>query len=658
MSDIQLIETAVKKAGRRRRWERVWRGFWFGLLAGGSVWLLATGLYRLFPIPAWIPMAGAAAGAILVLGALVWGAWHRVPLLETARWVDRRKDLKERLSTALELEQTSQNEEWKKLVVSDAARHARELDPRHLLPLRLTLAGRWALIIVCFAVGLGFVPPYRSKAFTQKEQTVANIRETGKQLAGFTRQNLQQRPPALVPTQKALEKVAEAGEKLSKASLTRSEALRDLASVTDKIAEQAKELGKTPGLKPLERAARESDGSPAAQNPEAAKAQAEALKEKLGKAADQPRALDKAKSSLEKAQQAVANLANNDSPAAKAARQQLAESLSQLSQEMKDMGVSLPDLDQAIKALERNDPGMVVRDLDKALNDLDKLREMAKALQQMQQQMARTGKDLGEQLDRGQAQAAQRTLQKMIDQLRSGDLTKEQLEKLQQEITKAIDPGSKYGKVGEHLNKASQQCQGGDKSGAAQSLAQAAQELEKLQQQLADLNALMDGLDALDRAQMAIASGKEWSQCQGNTCSACNGKGCGKCRGKGWCEGGRGGSGVGTWADETGWVSVPEQMPVDNSGITRPDMDSRGLSDRDTVVNPNLAPTKVRGQMSQGGPLPSITLKGVSIKGKSTLEYEQAATAAQSDAQSALNQDKVPRAYQEAVRSYFDDIKK
>ena len=34
MSEIQLIETALKRAERRRRWERAWRGAWQGLLAG------------------------------------------------------------------------------------------------------------------------------------------------------------------------------------------------------------------------------------------------------------------------------------------------------------------------------------------------------------------------------------------------------------------------------------------------------------------------------------------------------------------------------------------------------------------------------------------------------------------------------------------------
>ena len=97
---------------------------------------------------------------------------------------------------------------------------------------------------------------------------------------------------------------------------------------------------------------------------------------------------------------------------------------------------------------------------------------------------------------------------------------------------------------------------------------------------------------------------------------------------------------------------------MDNSGIQRPDLDPRGHTDRPDDLNPNLRPDKVKGQMSPGGSMPSITLKGVSIKGTSNVKFEEAATAAQQDAQSALNQDQVPRAYQNAVRDYFDDLKK
>jgi flavin-binding protein dodecin len=120
--------------------------------------------------------------------------------------------------------------------------------------------------------------------------------------------------------------------------------------------------------------------------------------------------------------------------------------------------------------------------------------------------------------------------------------------------------------------------------------------------------------------------------------------------------GGRGGSGVGTWADDSGLY--PNWASGENTE-NRPAMDGRGLTDRGTPqLADNLNPTKVHGQVSPGGQMPSITLKGLSIKGSSKVSYEEAASAAQNEAQSALNHDQVPRAYQGAVKDYFDDLKK
>jgi hypothetical protein len=312
-----------------------------------------------------------------------------------------------------------------------------------------------------------------------------------------------------------------------------------------------------------------------------------------------------------------------------------------------------------------------------AANDLEKLAEMAQQLESLQHHAAQQmGKDLAEQLQYGQTDAAQQTLQKMIDQLKNGQVSREQLDRILDEVAKAIDPAGEYGKVAGHLKNAVKQMQQAQspgssqgqqqqaKSGAAQSLADAAKELEKLAQQMADAQQLAETLAMLERAQQAIATGKGWGQCnKPGMCSGCQGAGCKACNGRGWNYGGNpmSASGVGTWADETGWIYYPQnvpQNPVDNSGVQRPDMDSRGLTERDNSLNENLSPTKVKGQLTPGGPMPSITLKGVSIKGQSKVQFEEAATAAQTEAQSALNQDQVPRAYRGAVRDYFDDLKK
>jgi predicted nucleic acid-binding Zn-ribbon protein len=461
----------------------------------------------------------------------------------------------------------------------------------------------------------------------------------------LTRRSLENRPPALEPTQKSMEAVSEVGDQLAKKTFTRSEALKDLANVAEKLKDQLKEMGKDPGLKKLEQAARASSGSDS-QTAAGLQKQIDSLQKQLGSPTGNPEALDKLKQELEKLQQAAKGLADKNSPGTEAERQKLSESLSALSKQMQDMGLQMPQLDDAINALAASQTDLVLKDLQAATTDLEKMRDMAKSLQQLQQQTEKLGKDLAEQLKNGQPELAQKTLQKMTEQLKAANLSPEQLQKIQKEVSTAVDPAGNYGKVADHLQKAVQKMQAGDKANAAQSLADASKELEKLMQQMGDAQSLQAELEALNQASMCVGSGQCW--------------GAGMCRQPGMGPGGKPGSGVGTWADENGgeWNGQWSDR-WDNSGVVRPDTDPRGHTDRgEGELSDALKPTKVKGQFSPGGQMPSITLKGVSIKGESKVAYEEAATAAQSDAQSALSQEKVPRAYQGAVRDYFDDLKK
>ena len=181
--------------------------------------------------------------------------------------------------------------------------------------------------------------------------------------------------------------------------------------------------------------------------------------------------------------------------------------------------------------------------------------------------------------------------------------------------------------------------------GAAQSLADASDELKRLLDQLGDAQAMMASLDALQKAQMCVGNCMGWGQCLAKIPRA--------------GQGGKPGRGVGTWSDDNGWLNFPTMVDRwDNSGIQRPDQAPRGESDRgEGELSDALVPTKVKGQISPGGPMPSITLKGVSIKGQSRVGYVEAVAKAQSEAQSALSQEQVPRAYQGAVKDYFDDLK-
>jgi len=617
---------------------------WQGLLIGAFISLALVAAYHLHPFPQYFTLLAVVAPLPCMLAGFILGGWRKPKQEEIARWVDGKEHLQERLSTALEVANEEKAGRWRDLVVADAVAHSQNLDARKLMPFSLPNATKWAVVVLALVAGLGFVPEYRSKNYLQKKKDDQVIKEVGKQLAELTRRNLEKRTPALEPTQKALESVGDLGDQLTKKAFTRSEALKDLANVSDKLKDQLKEMGKDPTLRKLEQAARASNSSDSQTAPGMQK-QMESLQKQLGSPAGNPEALDKIKKELEKLQEAAKGMADKNSGASEAEKQKLSESLSALSKQMQEMGMQLPQLDDAINAMAANQTDLVLKDLQAATTDLEKMRDMAKSLQQMQQQMEKMGKDLAEQLKNGQPEVAAQTLQKMAQQLKSSNLSKEQLEKLMKDVASAVKPADNYGKVAEKLKSAADQMQKGQNGQASQSLADASKELEKLMQQMGDAQQLMAELENLNKASQCVGTCKSW----------------GMCNKPGMGQGGKPGGGVGTWADEnSGWMYDGQWSDHwDNSGQVRKDVDAKGQSDRGPgELSDALKPTKVKGQFSPGGQMPSITLKGVSIKGTSKVEYEAAAAAAQSDAQSALSQEKVPRAYQGAVKDYFDDIKK
>jgi hypothetical protein len=643
MSEIQVIQATLERTAVRRRWQRGWRTFWHGLFAGTAFWLFVLALYKLLPLPdQTLTVTAVISAAVLPIGFLI-GFWRRPSLAETARWVDDRQHFQERISTALEVVTTSVAENWRRLVLSDAASRVRDFDPRKSLPYHLPRIARWSLLLLVLAATLGFVPEYRSKASQQKKKEAQIIKETGKQLAELTRRILERRPPVMEPTEKVLNSVKELGDQLSQARLTRAEALRDLASATERLKDQAKDLAKEPALRKLEQAARSPTGRSSTSNADLQK-QIDSMQKQLGNPNATPDALDKLQKELQQLQKAAAGLPGNDS-AGQQQKEQMSQSLSDLAKRAQELGLSLPSLDEAIKALENSQIDQFLKDLKMTEIDLEKMQAMAKALQELQQQQAQLGKDLAEQLDKGQAEAAMKTLQKMTDELKKGALTEEQLKKMLEEVDKAVKPGSQYGKVGDFLKGAVGKMQNGDKPGAAQSLADASDELKRLLDQLGDAQSLMASLDALQKAQMCVGNCMGWGQCLAKIPRA--------------GKGGRPGRGVGTWSDDNGWLTYAQMTDRwDNSGLQRPDMAPRGETDRgEGELSDALVPTKVKGKLSPGGSMPSITLKGVSIKGQSKVAYTEAVTKAQSEAQSALSQEQVPRAYQGAVKDYFDDLK-
>jgi hypothetical protein len=644
MSELELIQQTVARTVRRRRWQNAWRGLWQGLLVGTAVWLLGLALFKVLPLPDGV-LAGIGVIALLLAPAgLVFGWSRRVSMEETARWIDSQGHYQERLSTALEVANDGKAGHWRELLLADAAGHARRFDPQVSLPYRLPTASRWTLLVLVLAVGLGFVPEYRSQRHLEKKMESAIMEDAGRRLDELVRRELEQRPPSLESTRQALDAVQDLAAQLTKAKLTRTDALRELASITERLRDEARELGNNPAVRRLDQAARNSDGQ-GARSASNLQRQIESLQQQLGQQAGDPGAIDRMKNELDRLQQAAAGLPESGSPESDAARAALSQAMADLARQAAESGLSIPNLDDAIAALEAGQIDQVLRDLKVASFDLEQLAKMAQALQDLQMQLAEIGRNLAEQLEKGQGQPALASLEEMIRQLADPNLSREDLDRLLQDIQDAVAPGSEYGQVGDFLADAARQMRRGDRTQAGEALANAAEELRELMRQLGDCEGLMAALEGLQIAQMSVGNCMGWGMCRSLLA--------------GFKPGGQPGRGVGTWADDEGWMGAVENTGLwDNSGIERPDFDPRGLTDRgEGQLSDALTPTRVRGQITPGGSMPSITLRGLSVPGESRVAYEEAVAVAQTEAQSALSQEQVPRAYQGVVRDYFDDLK-
>lgn len=645
MSEIHVIETTLARTARRRRLARAWNGLWRGLLVGASLWLFVLALYKLLPIPPWAPAAAGFAALAAALAGFIHGGWRSDSLAGTAHWVDLQERLKERLSTALEVNGVSAPglEEWRALVLTDALAHAEQVDPRRLVRFTLPGASRWALLALVLVAGLGFVPEYRSESYRAAQRNRNNVREVAQRLAQEVKQ-LKEAQPAMKPvTEEGLRSVEELAAELARAQLTPHDALKQVASAMEKLRQQMNELGREPGFQKLREAA-QTAGQPGAQDASALQKQLEALQKALGGESAKPEKMAELQQKLEQLKDAARGLADKTGADAEAARQEMANTLSALAQQAQAMGLNLPDLEKALEALQAANPDLFVKDMEAATRDLERLRELAKQLQQLAAKAEKLGKDLAEQLERGQGSAAIARLEKLAEMLKSGQMSAEDLQKLMQEVSKAVDPAEPYGQTAQHLRDAAQSMSKGDQQGAAQSLAKAAKELSELMQGMGDADALADALDLLKKASLCIGSGQNWGLCQM----------------PGLGEGGRPGGGVGTWAENDGanpWTGDNTGL-WDNSGLERPDLDPRStMGQAPDQLNPALRPTKQAGQFGPGGQMQAVPFKA-SIVGRSHVQVVPGSTASQTDAESASSLDKIPRAYQAPVKGYFDGMPK
>ena len=252
MSQKQLIASKLNAAARRRQIQLGWQYMWMGLWICVCLWLVSLISYKLFPVPVdtflWVGILG----LILPLSGLIWGIAKKFAPRDIARWVDQEKDLKERLSTAVELTEADPiNPDWEALVIRDAACAVEKMDPKSLLPLRLPILCNWILLLLIACFVLGFVPERRSKIYLDQQHDAAIIDDVGANLENLTRWQVKESQPHFEPTETALDSVKDLGAEFQKGQLVRKDALAQLSDIAEKLRSEIKKFGAPlPSLKP------------------------------------------------------------------------------------------------------------------------------------------------------------------------------------------------------------------------------------------------------------------------------------------------------------------------------------------------------------------------------------------------------------------------
>jgi membrane protein implicated in regulation of membrane protease activity len=243
------ISSLLYSWSQRARLQRSLALAFFGLACGLGVALIVGLASRVFPLletSALVALA-LACSVIGVVAALAypWIRNLRTRPIQWARAFDRRFDLQERLSTALEIgagDLTVRNDTLRIVQRNDAQRSAESVDVKKLLPLRFSR--RDALVCLVFAIALILalaLPNPQQQALAEREQLRQTMEQQIQQLEQM-KQAIQQSSLSDEQKQQALQAIDEAQQVLRDPNTTPEEALaaiNDMQSSLDALVDQA-----------------------------------------------------------------------------------------------------------------------------------------------------------------------------------------------------------------------------------------------------------------------------------------------------------------------------------------------------------------------------------------------------------------------------------
>lgn len=432
------LHKTLASAARRIRALRLLRCLSLALLVGALTALVLVGLskLRLYETPAPLAM-GSLIWISLLISALI-ALLPKLPDLEVARLTERRADLKERLSSAVEFRNQGphQGEPFFGEQMQDAVRHAQDLDLKRLYPVRMPRTLPFALIATLSLFLIYYLPGLPIFWSRHHKAEMAEVHARGIEilkLAKNTQKVADQQK--LIETRKAAVEMQKLGEAMRKGKLGKKEALVAQQKLTRRMEEQQRQLADRAAPKSLEEAAKKFKKSMDQMQRELSQAQQKKKVEQPANA-KQPQkpgqkaaadtqkeseTMKQAKAAIKQMQEAMAK---QDPKQMQAAMQKMAEAMQKgklSKQEMKQMAQALQQMAQALKDTQMKASAQQMQQaaqMMQSMNGMD-----SKSMQKMAEMMKRIGEGMGK--PSGQALAAldAKALGNLLQQFKEGRMT-------------------------------------------------------------------------------------------------------------------------------------------------------------------------------------------------------------------------------------------
>lgn len=244
-----ILQLAARTLVRRERWVQRRGLVLHALFIGVCLWLALALWYRFSPMPIGrLVTFGLACLVLPILGALILSLRAGAEPLTLLIRADRALKLQERLSTAYELLNSPTWHPFRPVLVQEAARAARSLNPYRVIPTYAPRTLRWTpflllAVVLVLVVDLGLIIP--TSFITGDERPSAARQEQGQKLERLgKRLETEARRRGLERSLEAARRMQSLGLRLQNEKINEREAVARVGSLSDYVRNLEEELKK------------------------------------------------------------------------------------------------------------------------------------------------------------------------------------------------------------------------------------------------------------------------------------------------------------------------------------------------------------------------------------------------------------------------------